>query len=59
MKEVLADRETHVKEKIYSEIGSRHKVKRKTIVFDKVVEIKPEEVTNLDLRRLLGVETEL
>jgi len=58
-RELLADRETHVKEKVYSEIGSRHKVRRNAILFDTIVEIKPDEITNLDLKRLLGVETEI
>ena len=58
-KELLADRESHAKEKIYSDLGSKHRVLRRHITFDEVVEIKPEEVTNLDLRRQLGVELEL
>ncbi|MFW9933184.1 MAG: 50S ribosomal protein L18Ae [Candidatus Thorarchaeota archaeon] len=58
-KELLADKEAHVKEKIYSEIGSKHKVQRRYISFSEIAEIQPEEVTNLDLRRLLGVELEI
>lgn len=58
-KELLADKESHAKEKIYSDLGSKHKVLRRQIEFTEVVEIQPEEVTNLDLRRLLGVELEI
>ena len=58
-KELLADKESHAKEKIYSDLGSKHKVLRRQIKFEQVVEIQPEEVTNLDLRRLLGVELEI
>jgi ribosomal protein L20A (L18A) len=46
-------------EKIYSELGSRHRVKRKDIAITEIVEIKPEETTNLELRRILGLESEL
>mgnify|MGYP001041970402 CR=1 FL=1 len=58
-KEMLSDKEEHVKEKVYSEIGSRQKVKRRHIKFAEIIEIQPEEITDLDLRRLLGVELEL
>ena len=57
-RELLADKESHVKEKILSELGSRHRVKRNDIDITEVKEIKPEEVTNLDLRKILGLETE-
>jgi large subunit ribosomal protein LX len=58
-KEMIALKESHVRERLYSEIGSRHRVKRKNIDIQAIVEIKPEEVVNLDLRRILGVESEL
>ncbi len=58
-KELLADKESHAKEKVYSDLGSKHKVLRRQITFEGVVEIQPEDVTNLDLRRLLGVELEI
>ena len=58
-KELLADKESHAKEKIYSDLGSRHRVLRRHIKFQDVIEIQPEEVTDLDLRRLLGVELEI
>ena len=52
-------KEAHVRERLYSEIGSRHRVRRKDIDIQEIKEIKPEEVVNLDLRRILGVESEL
>ena len=58
-KELMALKEEHAKETIYSELGSRHRVKRKYITFSEVKEIKPEEVTNLDLRKALGLESEI
>ncbi len=57
-KEVLAPKETHAREKVYSDLGSRHRVKRRDIRFTEVVEIRPEEVTSIELRRALGVESE-
>lgn len=58
-KELIALKEAHVKEKIYSELGSRHRVKRKDITISSIKEIQPEEVKNLDLRKILGVESDL
>ncbi len=57
-REVLADKDAHVREKILSELGSRHRVKRKDIEITEIKEIKPEEVTNMELRKILGLETE-
>ena len=57
-RELLADKESHVREKILSELGSRHRVKRREIEINEIKELKPEEVQNLDLRKLLGLETE-
>jgi large subunit ribosomal protein LX len=57
-KELLAEKEAHVREKILSELGSRHRVKRREIEIEEIKEIKPEEVQNLDLRKILGLETE-
>ena len=57
-RELLAEKESHVREKILSELGSRHRVKRREITVEEIIEIKPEEVKNLDLRKLLGLETE-
>ncbi len=57
-KELLGEKEAHVRERILSELGSRHRVSRKYIAIKEVKELKPEEVTNLDLRRILGLESE-
>ncbi|MFW9794421.1 MAG: 50S ribosomal protein L18Ae [Candidatus Thorarchaeota archaeon] len=57
-RELLAEKESHVREKILSELGSRHRVKRREIEIAEIKEIKPEEITDLDLRRILGLETE-
>lgn len=56
-RELIADKEEHARERILSEIGSRHRVRRKDIEINDVKEIRPEEVTNLDIRRTLGLES--
>jgi large subunit ribosomal protein LX len=45
-KEMIALKEAHVREKLYSELGSRHRVKRRDITISEITEIKPEEATN-------------
>lgn len=57
-RELLGEKEAHVREKILSELGSRHRVKRNSITITEIREIKPEEVKNLELRNLLGLESE-
>ena len=57
-RELLGEKEAHVREKILSELGSRHKVKRKEITITMITEIKPEEITDLNLRKYLGLESE-
>lgn len=57
-RELLGEKEAHVREKILSELGSRHRVKRREITISEIKEIKPEEIQNLDLRKFLGLETD-
>ncbi|MHA1961222.1 MAG: 50S ribosomal protein L18Ae [Candidatus Thorarchaeota archaeon] len=59
VKEMLATKEAMVREKILSELGSRHRVKRRDIVISEVVEIKPEDAKSLEIRRFLGIESEI
>jgi len=56
-KELIALKESHARERILSELGSRHRVKRRSIEISEVVEIKPEELVSLKLRTILGVES--
>ncbi|MEE9353851.1 MAG: 50S ribosomal protein L18Ae [Candidatus Thorarchaeota archaeon] len=56
-KELIALKESHARERIFSELGSRHRVKRRNIEISEVIEIKPEEVISLVLRTILGVES--
>jgi large subunit ribosomal protein LX len=57
-REILGEKESHVREKILSELGSRHRVKRRLITITEIKEIEPEEVKNLELRKFLGLESE-
>jgi len=51
-KEYRAVKEEHVKELVYSDIGSKHKVKRNKIYIKGIKEIKPEEAEDIVVRRL-------
>ncbi len=56
VKEVRAVKKEHAIEKIYSELGSKHKVKRFHIIIKKVEEIKPEEAKDPIIRYLSGLQ---
>jgi large subunit ribosomal protein LX len=51
-KEVRAIKPEHAVEKLYSELGSRHKVKRANIKIVDIEEIKPEEAEDRFIRDL-------
>ncbi|HDD59775.1 MAG: 50S ribosomal protein L18a [Thermoplasmata archaeon] len=53
-KEVAAENEDEALEKVYSLIGSNHKVKRRFIRILSVREITPDEVRNPLVRFLVG-----
>jgi large subunit ribosomal protein LX len=53
MKELPAISEKHALERVYSEVGSKHKVKRNLINIEEVTEIKPEEVKDPRVAALL------
>lgn len=52
-KEVIAIKSEHAVEKIYAELGSRHRVKRFQIKIAKVEEVPPEEIQNPLLKKLV------
>ncbi|MBC7130772.1 50S ribosomal protein L18a [Candidatus Bathyarchaeota archaeon] len=54
-KEVVALKPEHAIEKIYSELGSRHRVKRFHIKIIKVEEIKPEEVEDPIIKKMMAI----
>ncbi|MEM2878519.1 MAG: 50S ribosomal protein L18Ae [Candidatus Hadarchaeales archaeon] len=41
-------------ERVYSDLGSRHKLKRSQIDIDEVKEIKPEEITDKRMLEMVG-----
>lgn len=56
IKEIRALNEEDAKEIVYSEIGSRHRVKRKHIKFEEVKIIDPKETKDPIIRHLSGLE---
>ena len=56
VKEVLADKSEHAIEKVYSEIGSKHRVKRCHIKISDVREESPEEIENPILKKIVSGE---
>ncbi|MGB9740164.1 MAG: 50S ribosomal protein L18Ae [Candidatus Bathyarchaeia archaeon] len=52
-KEVAAIKPEHAIEKVYAELGSKHRVKRFQIKILSVEEIKPEEIENPMLKKLV------
>jgi len=58
-KEVVALKPEHAVEKVYTELGSKHRVKRFHIKIDKVEEIAPNEVEDPLIRKLLAGEGEI
>lgn len=56
VKEVRALKIEHALEKIYSELGSRHKVKRANIKIVDVIEISPEEASDKYVRDLEKIQ---
>jgi large subunit ribosomal protein LX len=51
-KEIRALRQEDAVDHVYKEIGSKHRVKRFQIKILKVEEIKPEEATDLTVKKL-------
>lgn len=55
-KEIIAEKPEHAKEKIYAELGSKHRVKRFHIKITSVEEISPENIENPLLKKLVTGE---
>ena len=53
VRELLADKPEHAEERVYAEIGSRHRVKRCHMKVTKVEEISPDEIENPILKKLV------
>ncbi|MGQ9551059.1 MAG: 50S ribosomal protein L18Ae [Candidatus Bathycorpusculaceae bacterium] len=55
-KEVVAAKPEHALEKVYAELGSRHRVKRFQVKIARIEEISPQEIENPVLRKLMSGE---
>jgi len=53
VKEILADKSEHAVEKVYSELGSRHRVKRCHIKISNVQEISADQIENPILKKIV------
>jgi large subunit ribosomal protein LX len=53
-KEVIADKAEHAIEKIYAEIGSRHRVSRHHIKIVSAEEVLAEDIQNAVLKKLVS-----
>ena len=51
-KEILAEKPEHAVERVYAEIGSRHRVKRVFMKINAVEEISPEQIENPILKKI-------
>jgi large subunit ribosomal protein LX len=57
--EILADKPEHAVEKVYAELGSRHRVKRFHIKIVSVEEVPPEKITNPLVKKLVVGEEDV
>ncbi len=55
-KEVVAVKREHAVEKVYAELGSRHRVKRFHIKISTVEEVPPNEIEDSVLKKLVAGE---
>ena len=55
-KEVVVAKPEHAVEKVYAEIGSKHRVKRFQIKISKVEEVPLEEIENPILKKIVSGE---
>jgi large subunit ribosomal protein LX len=52
-REIKGIKEEDIKEKLYSEFGSKHRLNRTQIIFDEITEISADEVTDPIVQSLL------
>ena len=55
-KELRAMKQEEAVERVYKELGSKHRAKRFQIKILKVEEIKPEEITDVTVKKLVSGE---
>lgn len=58
-KEVIATKPEHAVEKVYAELGSKHRVKRFHIEITGIEEVPPDKIENLLLRKIVVGEEEV
>lgn len=58
-KEVIATKPEHAMEKVYTELGSKHRVKRVHIKIENVKEISPQDIKSPLLRKLIMGEEKI
>ena len=58
-KEIMAEKPEHAKEKVYAELGSKHRVKRHHIKIANVEEVAPENIENVLLKKLVMGEEQV
>jgi large subunit ribosomal protein LX len=58
-KEIMAEKPEHAKEKVYAELGSKHRVKRHHIKITNVEEVAPEDIENALLKKLVMGEEQV
>lgn len=52
-KEVMANKSEHAVEKVYAEIGSKHRVKRCHIKISDTVEVPADQIENAILKKIV------
>lgn len=58
-KEIIAAKSEHAVEKVYAELGSKHRVKRFHIKIVNVEEIPPEQIENPLLKKMISGEEQV
>lgn len=58
-KEIVAEKPEHAVEKVYAEIGSKHRVKRCHIRISSTEEVPPDQIENPLLKKLVTGEAEV
>ncbi|MGD0159284.1 MAG: 50S ribosomal protein L18Ae [Candidatus Bathyarchaeia archaeon] len=58
-KEIVAEKPEHAVEKVYAEIGSKHRVKRCHIRISSTEEIPPDQIENPLLKKLVTGEAQV
>jgi len=58
-KEIIATKPEHAVEKVYTELGSKHRVKRFQIKITKVEEVTPEQIENPLLKKFVTGEKQV